>query len=288
MDFLALVCDLYQKMDDGTIGVHAKERELHKFLGIKKEGWRYLVSLTTKQRQDISLDFLKRFREAEKYCTNIDIILKIASSFNQAEMYELFDVAHLSPWKVARYIPRINTTMFGYVDYIRMAGNLNMNLKDEFVAFPSDTREAHDQLIAIRDEEKNRKKVAQEKKYDSSIEKIYKKIKNQYSLVTNEYIIRPVSSAREIVIEGQTLHHCVGCGIYRNKILKNESYILLLRKKEEPDTPFWTVEILPNGKIIQAYAAYDKKPEYNEKIRPVLEQLTERVKRYGKKHHAEK
>lgn len=39
---------------------------------------------------------------------------------------------------------------------------------------------------------------------------------------------------------------------------KGRTYILFLRKKEDPDTPFYTVEITPEFKIIQRHGKYNK------------------------------
>ena len=75
-----------------------------------------------------------------------------------------------------------------------------------------------------------------------------------------EYIIRPAKAANEIVIEGKILHHCVGGNNYLQKHNDGRSYILFLRRKDNPDQQYITVEI-QDFRIIQWYGAYDKKPE---------------------------
>lgn len=58
------------------------------------------------------------------------------------------------------------------------------------------------------------------------------------------------------------LHHCVGGANYLTKHDKEETYILMLRFKEEPDIPYITVEIdSKNPRIIQWYGEKDKKPD---------------------------
>ncbi len=71
--------------------------------------------------------------------------------------------------------------------------------------------------------------------------------------------IRLAESAAEIVMEGRLLHHCVGGDNYLSKHNRGDSYILMLRTREEPEIPYITVEIR-NNQILQWYGEYDKKP----------------------------
>lgn len=65
-----------------------------------------------------------------------------------------------------------------------------------------------------------------------------------------------------IVREGRTLHHCVGGDNYLQKHADGISYILMLRKKEDQETPYITVEIRADGRsIVQWYGAFDRKPD---------------------------
>lgn len=48
--------------------------------------------------------------------------------------------------------------------------------------------------------------------------------------------------------EGNALHHCVGS--YANRVAKKECVILFLRRTEELEKPFYTVEVR-NRKVVQ-------------------------------------
>lgn len=78
------------------------------------------------------------------------------------------------------------------------------------------------------------------------------------------YFVRPAESAEDIIHEGRLQHHCVGASdAYMAKMAARESWICFLRKKEAPEEPWYTVEVDKNG-IKQAYAAYDRKPDWEE------------------------
>lgn len=55
------------------------------------------------------------------------------------------------------------------------------------------------------------------------------------------------------------MHHCVDKGEnYFDRILKKETFILFLRKSEEIDKPYYTLEIEPGGTIRQIRTEYNR------------------------------
>jgi hypothetical protein len=62
------------------------------------------------------------------------------------------------------------------------------------------------------------------------------------------YIIRHPNDVKELETEGRVLHHCVSS--YLERIVNNESEVMLFRKKENPDEPYFTIE-LQKERVIQ-------------------------------------
>lgn len=94
------------------------------------------------------------------------------------------------------------------------------------------------------------------------IRESYRKLREKYLYEDENYIIRPATSAEEIVMEGRILHHCVGGDRYLDKHNRGETYILMLRFKERPKIPYITVEIsAKSNKILQWYGEKDRKPD---------------------------
>lgn len=60
----------------------------------------------------------------------------------------------------------------------------------------------------------------------------------------------------DLIEEGRRMSHCVGS--YIDKVADNETYICFIRKIAEPDKPYITCEVKPNGTIGQYYLAFDK------------------------------
>jgi hypothetical protein len=78
---------------------------------------------------------------------------------------------------------------------------------------------------------------------------------NKYNYTNNVYTILPPTSAAEVINEGNTLNHCVAT--YVKKVAARETLILFLRKTNDLETPFYTVEIL-KGKINQVKGYSDR------------------------------
>lgn len=147
-----------------------------------------------------------------------------------------------------------------YVDYINMRNQLGYDMTNTIYLFPRSLKDAHNKLVLEMNKEKqSRREKEVEEKY-SKISENFRAISRKYAAVTSGYIIRPARSATEIVREGRILHHCVGGDSYLAKHNEGRSYILFVRKAEEPDAPYITVEI-QGTRIIQWYGAFDKKPD---------------------------
>ena len=149
-----------------------------------------------------------------------------------------------------------------WMDYVDMARKAGMNLKLEKVLFPLDLKRRHDELVterkklarieALRHAETEIKNDAEQLENQFHIGNIYKKIRKIYEYDGAEYIIRVPEGAEDILRESQFLDHCIRRGTrYFERIATRESYIFFMRKKADPNTPWYTLEVEPGGTVRQ-------------------------------------
>ena len=174
----------------------------------------------------------------------------------------------------AKYVKYITENGKGqqnrYYDYLRMKVAAGYDMTDSIVLFPKDLAESHARITLEINEKKNKERMIKKNEEFPEIEQSYQKLCRKYEYKKDGYIIRPASSAAEIIREGTALHHCVGASdTYMSRHAKGTSYILLLRKVSAPDVPYCTVEIAGN-RIKQWYQAYDNKPDAKD-IQPWLD-----------------
>ena len=80
--------------------------------------------------------------------------------------------------------------------------------------------------------------------------KLKLEFRQQLNYEDENYLIRLPVDGDEIQQEGLTLHHCVGGYVYSHE--SGATTIMFLRKKSEPDKPFYTIEVeigLADGKV---------------------------------------
>lgn len=165
-----------------------------------------------------------------------------------------------------------------YYDYIQECDKLGYDLSAKAVLLPSDLREAHARTSKII-----REKAAAEKakEYKRKTEKFQKKFlpeyKKKFSFESGQYLIRPAESADELLREGAALNHCVGS--YADSYLKGSTIILLIRKKSEPEKPFYTMEINKNGTVIQCRTLHNQSYKENPEVSDFVEQWKKRKKK---------
>lgn len=159
----------------------------------------------------------------------------------------------------------IYTFVFDYHDYVCQIKKLKLPL-NEGIIFPPDFTQAHSQLTIIL----NNKKIAEESKkieeLDKPFEPTYQKLCKKYKYENDQYTIRPARGKQELFVEGSTLEHCV-YGCYSDRYLAGKVLILLVRKKDEPNTPFYTMELNPkNNTVIQCRTLHNRSYELDESV----------------------
>lgn len=162
--------------------------------------------------------------------------------------------------KIWKYIVRNEISPHHYEDYLKALDELGIDKKDTKNAFPknwaywSGVRFNQSETLRAKKDAKNRRKLLKEfnvvvKKYGG------------LSYNGDLYSVIIADSPETLVVEGSCLHHCVGNGDYAQRVRKEESLILLVRRKSEINTPFVTAEYsIKQKRILQCYGAHDKRP----------------------------
>lgn len=129
-----------------------------------------------------------------------------------------------------------------WLDYVKWCKELKYDLKNEFILFPNNFYPVHDRVLKeyqdMLDERKRKEKEAQER--------LIKKVLNECSNIpalqmkAKGLVIIIPKDASELLKEGQILHHCVGT--YVERVAKKETLILFIRRQDNPDNPYFTLE----------------------------------------------
>jgi hypothetical protein len=131
-----------------------------------------------------------------------------------------------------------------YGDYISMVAQMGLAsmFKPRFSSI-QELRNAHDNVTSLYNLRRDEYRAKGFKEALKRVEK-YEYSNKQYS------VIKP-TSADDLVVEGNTLHHCVKN--YIDRVAKGTTNIMFLRKTEELNVPFFTIEISNDGTIEQIH-----------------------------------
>ncbi|MGM0869595.1 MAG: PcfJ domain-containing protein [Bacillota bacterium] len=127
-------------------------------------------------------------------------------------------------------------------DYLRDCITLELDLHSDSTVFPRNLYRAHQNTI-------KQVKIKANQELDKQIA-IRVKALSELQFELDGLFLRPALSSQELIDEGKMLKHCVGT--YAERYAKGQTSLFVLRKKSEPDKPFYTVEVKEN-RINQAY-----------------------------------
>lgn len=169
------------------------------------------------------------------------------------ESYEAFQYLanYTTPYKMTKYIksqigdyPSYDQVLIEWRDYIRDCSQLKRDLKNTFYLFPKNLHQRHSDTKFHLDYEKV-------KQYEESLQNVSKQLEWTIEK-SKKLLIRPATSIKEIIDEGAKQHHCVGGSGYISRMARGSSIIYLVRKIDDPDKPYYTVEYnLESNRIAQ-------------------------------------
>lgn len=257
---LGVIADSYEEIK-GCLNVHSTNPQ--GVFGISMKQARALNSL-------MGVSFLKEngFLDAYKKAMKEQPALVTIDNFNINVLNFIFDVygsgvnlfSEFNAKEIlqcARYLSCIESSSYFYhlyKDYIRVC-----KMIDEYVCgkFPKNLQEAHD-LVMRRyelkfDEIKSLafSKAISEKRY-AFLSSSYKENEEDEIFENNKYEIILPQGPMDLQNESDHLGHCVKT--YTDRVINQQTYILFLRKKNEIEKSFATIEVLPDYTLIQLKA----------------------------------
>ena len=138
--------------------------------------------------------------------------------------------------KLIEYLYKYNYSNRDWYDYMSWADNLGYEINKKEIIYPENPQKAHDEMLKI-------KTKYEENIYSKKIKEYSEELK-KYSFKNNELIIRPAENQEELIYESKKLEHCVRS--YAQKMAEKKTAIMFIRRKNEIEDPFVTLELKDN------------------------------------------
>ena len=136
-----------------------------------------------------------------------------------------------------------------WIEYIGWCEALQYDLGNMFIYMPKNFKKVHDRTAMEYQSLKDREAEKSKERYNTIIKRMKEDSVNipVFNLHSDGLFIRLPENSDEIKKEGVALRHCVGG--YVDRVAKGETIILFIRKEDEPDKAYYTMEW--KGKVIQ-------------------------------------
>lgn len=208
---------------------------------VARKGGYYLNGVKTLKGFGYSPEEVSEYIEYMSYCPNVylnnrKILIRFCEMSNLSSSERSYKIIH-------------------YRDYLRMISQFPTELKKDFPLCPQDIDKYHDRALKTYNRYQQQILESQQKELgDRYTNNVYSLVK-EYEFSNDEYVIIAPKSVFELTTEGRILNHCVGS--YVQSVSNGKEYILFLRKKENQDIPFFTINITPNKEIRQIHGKYN-------------------------------
>lgn len=114
----------------------------------------------------------------------------------------------------------------------------------------------HNMLIEINITDKEVRDKEEQERLNKLAAKLYDQRKEKFEYADDNFSIVVPEEMNKITKEGVYLHHCVGG--YISRVAEGRTNILFLRRNEEIEIPFFTIEVNNHNEVIQIHGLYNR------------------------------
>lgn len=173
----------------------------------------------------------------------------------------------------------VDNVLGDWKDYLNMSEQLEYNMEDQIVYKPTDLALRHAQRVQQL-LERDLKKICEELKQKyKGVEPFIQECKKKYEYRGECYEVIIPETIMDIQIDGAYLKHCVATTErYYDRMNKKETFIGFVRRVNNPELPFYTLEIEPGGNIRQQRTFYNRQTGLEE-IKGFLTEYQKEIKK---------
>jgi len=276
----SLLPGIYNK----RISVDYSQNHLWQKLGLSKENYSLLFKINA------SVEDCIRLQTLNPYDSHIDLeaFKKYASGKIPLNTYSLKGIFEDNQFNFKQLIDYMESVEENqgfksdhasetWRDYLRMFEQYyGFKPKEKEDKYPDSLKKAHD-VISMLLQRKNEN--ASTESFISMNEK-WERLKYE----DENFIISMPQSSDDLNKESKVLGHCVHS--YASNIRDGYCVILFLRRKDEPETPFFTMEFDCNNRLVQIRGKSNRLiSDINDKHKRLRESLITSLVKWGKKNH---
>jgi len=265
-----------------TINVDRSQTSLTKLLHISSEELRRLRSCNGGKHMLLWLQYEKAIGqripdETIKWMLSHDMLpekLKFAPPQMSVEQ-----IHHYLQRNMQREKMRLSDVITTWTDYLSMAARLGYDLNDEIIYRTNKLKLRHDQLVEIIEQENMMLQAGEILRDFPHVEEHMRSVKATYEYGDEHYTVLVPDRIEDILNEGRNLHHCVDKqDRYWDRLERKESYVFFLRRTNNIEQSYYTLEVEPGGTIRQKRTMYDRQEDDIEEATEFLQKWQKEIR----------
>lgn len=237
----------------GGLGV-CHSNKPYKYLGVSKTILLFFAEIDVSAHQvEIWRELKLTEKDVKAFCKLCAECAEYLSEVANIMLKYKLPIVRLSNYFEKQRIKLHRKTGIGvfFKDYVWSAEKLGFDLTgNRELFFPQDIKKEHDRcsdLVFIKNSKEQNENLQRRTK-----------LLERLSYKDKKFIIRPLMSIEDFVNESDKLDHCVKT--YVARCIKGTANIFGLRKIDEPDEPYFTVNISSDGKLIENHGLHNVAP----------------------------
>ena len=265
----------YYFYDKSFINSEYEQGELHKLLKIDKQILKRLRSVNGGLSY---LEWLQYEKKRNKSISDEAISWFIDNSINPTAIKFIID--RMSENQVFKYIKqqmllskeKAHFILDTWQDYLEMAKRLKVNVAQEINYKPRYLVKRHNECIEKIGSADTARAANEINAQYPDVDSICQSIVDKYEYAGEKFTVVVPKRIEDILEDSNELNHCVSSSPdrYFERIQNRESYILLLRKNNSLDKPYYTLEVEPNGTVRQTRTKHNTQGKDIEEIKTFL------------------
>ncbi|MBN2827401.1 MAG: PcfJ domain-containing protein [Tissierellales bacterium] len=216
---------------------------LHEYLEISKIGYNMLRAVNGTAD---TVDFLKVVNQHSmklelsqlKWIQENHLLYHITEILKYTSITKAIN--YLKKAEDQKYKLRLDT----WKDYIELCHKLKYDLKDSMTLYPRHLKKRHDEALLILQEQNI-------VLCDQYLKQRYERTEMIYGYKNRKLLIVAPRNRLDIIREGEALTHCVRSKVESAALGKTT--ILFIRREENKDKPYYTLEVSNTNRIVQCY-----------------------------------
>lgn len=238
---------------------------------LQKHKW-YLKNLNLTFNQLINLDKINQYKGKVQPVFIHNHFIEI---LEKLELMKGFKLQKLQHYYLKHDLGNNPALREQYVEYLELLNKLYPNMYPtcfrEFnkTLFPKDIAKEHNRLYLEKKKQEMVNYQLKMKKYQKEIQQRYQEDKEKYEQQLGNYLFVLPQTPDDFKRESLLMHNCVSQEQYLEKHSKRKTTIIFIRKANQPNTPYCTMEIQEN-KIKQLYAFKNNTP--NKEVQKIAEE----------------